>query len=205
MLEVQVFDKKGVSQDPISVAEEGFGGTVHKALLRDAVIMYEANLRDCIASTKTRSEVSGGGRKPWAQKHTGRARAGTIRSPLWKGGGIIFGPRPRDYRYSMPKKAKKVALYSAILAKLQANEVTLIEELNFERPSTKSMVSLLRSLGIPGSCLLVMQEKEEIVWKSSQNIYDMNVKLSSQLCAYDVVKYKHVLMTVEAFEWLKQK
>jgi large subunit ribosomal protein L4 len=205
MLEVQVFNKNGVLEKPISVSEEGFGGTVHRALLRDAVIMYEANLRDCIASTKTRSEVSGGGRKPWAQKHTGRARAGTIRSPLWKGGGIIFGPRPRDYSYSMPRKAKKVALYSAILAKLKESDVLLIEELVFERPSTKKMVSLLRSLGITGGCLLVMQDKEEMVWKSSQNIYDMDLKLSSQLCAYDVVKYKNILMTVEAFEWLKQK
>ncbi|NOG85488.1 MAG: 50S ribosomal protein L4 [Planctomycetes bacterium] len=205
-MEVQVFDKNGVLEKPVSVSEDGFGGTVHKALLRDAVLMYEANLRDCIASSKTRSEVSGGGgRKPWAQKHTGRARAGTIRSPLWKGGGIIFGPRPRDYRYTMPRKAKKVALYSAILGKLKENEVMLIEELVFERPSTKKMITLIRSLGIQGSCLLVMQDKDEMVWKSTQNIYDMRLKLSSQLCAYDVVKYQHIVMTVEAFEWLKKK
>ncbi|MDR4505275.1 MAG: 50S ribosomal protein L4 [Candidatus Scalindua sp.] len=205
MLEVQVFDKNGELQEPISVSEEGFGGTVHRALLRDAVIMYEANMRDTIACTKTRAEVSGGGRKPWAQKHTGRARAGSSRSPLWKGGGIVFGPRPRDFRYSMPRKAKKVALYSAILAKLKDNEVTLIEDFVFEKPSTKKMVCLLRSLGITGSCLLVMQNKEEKVWKSSRNIYDIKLKLASELCAYDMVKYKHTLMTVEAFEWLKKE
>ncbi len=205
MLEVQVFDKNGGLKDPASVSEDEFGGTVHETLLRDAVIMYEANMRDCIAHTKTRSEVAGGGRKPWAQKHTGRARAGTIRSPLWKGGGIVFGPRPRDFGYSMPRKAKKVALYSAILAKLKDNEVTLIEGLVFKKPSTKKFLGLIRSLGISGSCLLVVQDRDDVIKKSSQNIYDMDLKLTVELCAYDIVKYQHILMTVEAFDWLKQK
>jgi len=205
MLEVQVFDQSGVSKDPVVVSEEGFGGSVHKSLLRDAVIMYEANRRNSIASTKTKSEVSGGGRKPWAQKHTGRARAGSIRSPLWKGGGTVFGPRQRDYYYSMPRKAKKVALYSAILAKLKDREVFLIDKLVFDSPNTKKMVSLLGSLNIKGSCLIVMENRDETVWKSSRNISNLNVKLSSELCAYDVVKFRQILMTVGAFEGLKQK
>ena len=205
MLEVQVFDQSGVLKDPVVASEEGFGGSVHKSLLRDAIIMYEANRRNCIASTKTKSEVSGGGRKPWAQKHTGRARAGSIRSPLWKGGGTVFGPHQRDYSYSMPRKAKKVALYSAILAKLKDREVILIDKLVFESPNTKKMANLLGSLNINGSCLIVMENRDEVVWKSSRNISNLNVKLASELCAYDVVKFRQILMTVGAFEGLKQK
>ncbi|MDR4496556.1 MAG: 50S ribosomal protein L4 [Candidatus Scalindua sp.] len=205
MLEVQVFDQGGVLKEPVVVSEEGFGGTVRKSLLRDAIIMYEANRRNSVASTKTKSEVSGGGRKPWAQKHTGRARAGSIRSPLWKGGGTVFGPHQRDYYYTMPRKAKKVALYSAILAKLKDREVVLIDKLIFDRPNTKKMVSLLGSLNINGSCLIVMENRDEVVWKSSRNISNLNVKLAAELCAYDVVKYRQILMTVSAFEGLKQK
>ena len=205
MLEVQVFNQNGNLKDPMVVSEEGFGGTVHRSLLRDAVIMYEANRRNCVASTKTKSEVSGGGRKPWAQKHTGRARAGSIRSPLWRGGGVVFGPRQRDYYYSMPRKAKKVALYSAILAKLKDGEVSLIEQLVFDCPNTKKMVHLLCGLGIKASCLIVMENRDELVWKSARNISNVDIKLSSELCAYDIVKFRQILMTVDAFEGLKQK
>ncbi len=107
MLEIPMFDGNGSLLEKVPLSEESFGGKVRKVLLRDAIIMYEANRRHGTASTKTRGKVSGGGKKPWAQKHTGRARAGSIRSPLWRGGGVIFGPHPRDYSYSIPRKAKK--------------------------------------------------------------------------------------------------
>ena len=160
MLEVQMFDNDGGLLEKISLSEDKFGGKVHGSLLRDAILMYEANRRIGTASTKTRKEVSGGGKKPWKQKHTGRARAGSIRSPLWRGGGTVFGPKPRDYSYSIPKKAKKLALESAILAKLKDNEVVLIDKLEFDQPSTKRMVGLLKTLGIESSCLIVIQKKD---------------------------------------------
>jgi large subunit ribosomal protein L4 len=165
--------------------------------------MYEANRRHGTASTKTRGKVSGGGKKPWAQKHTGRARAGTVRSPLWRGGGTIFGPQPRDYSYSIPRKAKKVALYSAILAKLKDNEVVLINKLEFDCPSTKRMANLLESLGIKDSCLIIIPNKDEIIWKSSRNIYKLMVKVASDLNAYDVVRHKMLLITKDALDNLK--
>jgi large subunit ribosomal protein L4 len=165
--------------------------------------MYEANRRHGTASTKTRGKISGGGKKPWAQKHTGRARAGTVRSPLWRGGGTIFGPQPRDYSYSIPRKAKKVALYSAILAKLKDNEVVLINKLEFDCPSTKRMANLLESLGIKDSCLIVIPNKDEIIWKSSRNIYKLMVKVASDLNAYDVVRHKMLLITKDALDNLK--
>ncbi len=202
MLEIPMFDGNGSLLEEVPVSEESFGGKVRKVLLRDAIIMYEANRRHGTASTKTRGKISGGGKKPWAQKHTGRARAGSIRSPLWRGGGVVFGPHPRDYSYSIPRKAKKVALYSAILAKLQDNEVVLIDKLKFDCPSTKKMANLLKSVGIEGSCLIVIPDRDEAVWKSSRNIYGLMVMVASDLNAYDVVRHKKLLMVKDALEAL---
>ncbi len=203
MLEVPVFDSNGSLLEKASLPEEQFGGKVHKVLLRDAIVMYEARKRRGTASTKTKGEISGGGRKPWMQKHTGRARAGSIRSPLWRGGGTTFGPKPRDYSYSINRKAKKVALRSAILAKLKDNEVFLVDKLEFDSPSTKRMASLLKSLGIKESCLIVIPNKNETIWKSSRNIYNLAVKVASDLNAYDVIKYNRLLIVREALESLK--
>ena len=202
MLEIPMFDGNGSLLEEVPVSEESFGGKVRKVLLRDAIIMYEANRRHGTASTKTRGKISGGGKKPWAQKHTGRARAGSIRSPLWRGGGVVFGPHPRDYSYSIPRKAKKVALYSAILAKLQDNEVVLIDKLEFDCPSTKRMANLLKSVGIEDSCLIVIPDRDEAVWKSSRNIYGLMVMIASDLNAYDVVRHKKLLIVKDALEAL---
>ncbi len=203
MLEIPMFDSNGGSLEKVAMSEEAFGGKVHKVLLRDAIIMYETNRRQGTASTKTRGEIRGGGKKPWAQKHTGRARAGSNRSPLWRGGGVIFGPKPRDYSFSIPRKAKKVALYSAILSKLQDDEVLVIDELAFDSPSTKRMVSLLKSLGIVDSCLVITSNNDETIRLSSRNVRKLAIKIVSDLNAYDVVRYKRLLITKDALEDLK--
>jgi len=203
MIKVQVFDNSGNPLEDISLPEERFGGKVRRELLRDAIIMHEANHRRGTASTKTRGEVKGGGRKPWKQKHTGRARAGDIRSPIWKGGGVVFGPRPRDYSFSMHRKAKKVALQSAILSKLIDNEVILINGFELDSPSTKKMATLLKCLDIRESCLIVMQEFDETIWKSSRNIYNVKLRVASDLNAYDVVKYKKLLIVKDVLDGLK--
>lgn len=205
MLEIPMFDVSGNLIEKLSLSEEDFGGKVHKVLLRDAVLMYETNCRQGTASTKTRGEIRGGGRKPWAQKHTGRARAGSIRSPLWRGGGTTFGPKPRDYSYSIPRKAKKVAFRSAMLSKLKDNDVIVIDELVFDSPSTKRMVGVLKSLGIEDSCLIVIPNKDEILWKSSRNIHKLAIKTASDLNAYDVVRYKRLLITKEALDNLRRE
>ena len=203
MIKVQVFDNSGNPLEDISLPEERFGGKVRRELLRDAIIMHEANHRRGTASTKTRGEVKGGGRKPWKQKHTGRARAGDIRSPIWKGGGVVFGPRPRDYSFSMHRKAKKVALQSAILSKLIDNEVILINGFELDSPSTKKMATLLKCLDIRESCLIVMQEFDETIWKSSRNIYNVKLRVASDLNAYDVIKYKKLLIVKDVLDGLK--
>ncbi len=203
MINVPVFDSNGSPLEDVSFEEEAFGGTVRTALLRDVIIMHEANHRRGTASTKTRGEVAGGGKKPWMQKHTGRARAGTNRSPIWKGGGVVFGPRPRDYSYSMHRKAKRVALQSALLSKLKDSEVVLIDKLDFDTPSTKKLASLLKGLGIMESCLIVIPELDDTVWKSSRNIYNLKVRVASDLNAYDVIKYKKLLIVKDSLDSLK--
>src|SRR3990167_2014370 len=144
-MEIPVYSKGGEKIDNLQLDDKKFGGPIRNKLLRDAVTMYEANKRQGTACTKTRGEVAGGGRKPWVQKHNGRARAGSIRSPLWKGGGVSFGPRPRDYSYAIPKKARKLALYTALSAKVRDNELVVIDNLNFDIPRTKQMLGILKA------------------------------------------------------------
>ncbi len=198
-MEIPVYSKEGEKVDNLQLDDKKFGGPIHKKLLRDAVIMYEANKRQGTASTKTKGEVAGGGRKPWAQKHTGRARAGSIRSPLWKGGGVSHGPKPRDYSFSIPKKARRLALYTALSAKARDNELVVIDDLNFDVPKTRQMVSILKALNIDNSsCLIVIPKANETVWKSARNIPSVKVMTSTELNAYEVLRPKKVLLTKEA-------
>ena len=198
-MEIPVYSKEGEKIDNLQLDDKKFGGPIRKKLLRDAVIMYEANKRQGTASTKTKAEVAGGGRKPWTQKHTGRARAGSIRSPLWKGGGVSHGPKPRDYSFAIPKKARRLALYTALSAKARDNELVVIDDLNFDIPKTKQMVGILKALNMDNSsCLIVIPRVNETVWKSARNIPSVKVMTSTELNAYEVLKPKKVLLTKEA-------
>jgi len=198
-MEIPVYSKEGEKIDNLQLDDKKFGGPIRKKLLRDAVIMYEANKRQGTASTKTKGEVAGGGRKPWTQKHTGRARAGSIRSPLWKGGGVSHGPKPRDYSFAIPKKARRLALYTALSAKARDNELVVIDDLNFDIPKTKQMVGILKALNMDNSsCLIVIPRVNETVWKSARNIRSVKVMTSTELNAYEVLKPKKVLLTKEA-------
>lgn len=199
-----MYNKQGEKTDKIPLDAEKFGGPVRNKLMRDVVTMYEANKRQGTACTKTRGEVAGGGKKPWVQKHTGRARAGSIRSPIWKGGGIAFGPRPRDYSYSIPKKAKKQALFSALASKFRDNELVVVEDLNFAAPKTKQMTEILKTFGILGDrCLIVTQKADETVWKSARNIPYARIMSSAELNAYEVLKSEKILITKEALGSIK--
>jgi large subunit ribosomal protein L4 len=203
--EVPLYNKEGKQIDSIRLDEQKFGYPVYRVLLRDAVIMYEANKRQGTASTKTKGEVAGGGKKPWVQKHTGRARAGSIRSPLWRGGGVVFGPKPRDYSYAIPKKARKLALFSALSGKIRDNELIVIDDLSFNTPKTRRMVEILNALKIYGeSCLIVTKDTDVAVWKSARNIPYVKVLPSAELNAYDVLRPKKILITKEAITNIKK-
>ena len=177
-----------------------FGDKVLYRTLKDAVVMYQANQRQGTVKTKTRCEVKGTGKKPWKQKHLGRARAGDVKSPIWRGGGTVFGPRPRDYSYHMPAKARRVALRSAIAGKLADGELHLFDASGFDAPSAKTARGVLEGLGSPRRAVIVTEEQNENVWKSFRNFPGVNVRRATDLCAFDVVAGGIVLAEAAALE-----
>ena len=184
---MQVKSYKAGSVGQVEVDETPFGDKVLYRTLKDAVVMYQANQRLGTASTRGRSEVRGSNKKPYRQKHTGRARAGDRKSPIWRGGGTVFGPKPRDYSYHMPKKARRVALRAAIAGKLQDGELVVAELGSFSAPSAKSARKVLKDLGSPRRALLVLNERDENVWKSFRNFPGVTVRTADEVCAFDVV------------------
>jgi large subunit ribosomal protein L4 len=204
-MEIPIHNQKGERIESLQLDEKKFGGPIRKWLLREAVIMYEANKRQGTACTKTKGEVAGGGKKPWVQKHTGRARAGSIRSPLWRGGGVSFGPKPRDYSYAIPKKAKKLAFYSALASKIRDNELVVVDDLKFDEPKTKQMNVILKALGINDSkCLVVTSKVDEVVWKSGRNIPSVRIMPYTWLNAYEILRTEKILLTKEALGYIQE-
>ncbi|MEJ2696576.1 MAG: 50S ribosomal protein L4 [Candidatus Sulfobium sp.] len=205
MPEVAVKDKDNNQVGKMDLPADVFGIKVKKAVIHGAVVNFLANQRQGTHATKTKGLVSGGGKKPWKQKHTGRARSGSNRSPLWRGGGTVFGPQPRDYSYDMPRKARRLALKAALSEKFGADEVTVIEGFAMEKPRTKDMVSILRNLELDGkSTLVVIPEYNEAVLLSGRNIPGVTVRRASDLNSYEVMAHSRLLMTRQAAEILAE-
>jgi large subunit ribosomal protein L4 len=199
MPELDIKDKNNSSVGKIDLAEDVFGVSAKDGVVHNAVVNFLANQRQGTHATKTKGLVRGGGKKPWKQKHTGRARAGSSRSPLWRGGGIVFGPQPRDYAYDLPRKAKKLALKAAISGKLSDGEITLIDELSLEKPRTQEMASILEKFDLIGkSVLIVIPEYNEAVLLSARNIPGVTVRRVSDLNSYEVAAHSRMLMTKRA-------
>lgn len=198
MAEIQVYNIKGQSVRKIELDKDIFNGEVNEAILHQVVRMYEANQRQGTASTKTRSDVRGGGKKPWKQKGTGRARAGTIRSPLWRGGGIIFGPHPRDYSYSVPKSIKRLALISSLNAKLNDKNIIIIDDIKLDKPKTKEFNVVLRNIKAEKKPLLVLDERDETVIRASRNIPNLLLRDYKSLNAYEILKQQKLILTEKA-------
>lgn len=198
MAEISIYNMNGQSVGKMELDKKIFNGEVNKAVLYQIVKMYEANLRQGNASTKTRSDVSGGGKKPWKQKGTGRARAGTIRSPLWRGGGIVFGPHPRDYSYSLPKAVKRLALVSSLNSKLNDKELIVVDDLKISGPKTKEMAAALKNLKAQTRPLLVLDEKNEAISRASRNIPRLILRDYRTLNAYDIVRQHKLVLTQKA-------
>lgn len=205
MTDIAVKDRNANVVETLALPDHLFGKYVNHQLLRDVVAMYEANRRLGTASTKTLSEVAGSGRKPWRQKGTGRARAGTAKSPLWRGGGVTFGPKPRDYSYSMPRKALRKALACALLAKVRGSQLHLIDSLEFDEPKTKEMAKVLSNLKLEGSVTVVVGPSGKNVHMSVRNIPKVQVRRAGDLNARDVLLPKNLLVTKEAFEVLRKR
>ena len=205
MPEIEVKDINNNIIEKITLPEKIFGVEIKKELLHRVVVNYLANQRQGTHATKTRGMVTGGGKKPWRQKHTGRARHGSIRSPLWRGGGIIFGPQPRDYSYKIPKKQRRYALKSALSAKLKDGELIVIDKIEIEKPKTKKMLILLKSLGINGeSILFITAEKDENVYLSARNIPKVTVMKAMDINTYQILVHKKVVITKSALKKIQE-
>ncbi len=189
-----VYDRKGNAVETIDIDPSLFGGIVRRALLKQVVIGYEANLRQGTHDTKGRSEISYSNKKPWAQKHTGNARAGKRSSPLWRHGGTIFGPTPRSYRQTLTAGMRRAALDSAILAKMVDNEVKLLTDLQMDKPRTKDAASVLKNLKIERGCLVGTADYDDAVWKSFRNIPRVSVEPVGRWNALSVLRHRNLVM-----------
>jgi large subunit ribosomal protein L4 len=199
---MQVKSYKAGSLGQVEVDEAPFGGKVLYRTLKDAVVMHQANQRQGTVNTRGRSDVKGSNKKPYRQKHTGRARAGDRKSPIWRGGGTVFGPHPRDYSYHMPVKARRVALRSALAGKLADDEVVVADLSGFSAPAAKSARRILADLGSPRRALVVLNERNENVWRSFRNFPGVVVRTAAELCAFDVVAGGLVVMEAGVLESL---
>jgi large subunit ribosomal protein L4 len=200
MKSLSVYDIKGKVAAEISLDQGYFDGKINKSLLHHVVLGYLANLRKGCASTKTRACVRGGGRKPWRQKGTGRARVGSIRSPLWRGGGVIFGPHPRDYRYRLTKQVKSLALKQSLNGKLKDNELMIIDRIELNYPKTKQLVSLLRAWKAERKSLLVIEKYDTNILRSAANIPQVTVRVFNDINALDVLRHKKIIFSKKALE-----
>ncbi|MCX5885554.1 MAG: 50S ribosomal protein L4 [Proteobacteria bacterium] len=198
-----IYDQEKNRISEIDLDDKIFGAKVDKNLFHEVVKMQLANRRGGNACTKTRSEVSGGGRKPWRQKGTGRARAGSTRSPLWVGGGVVFGPKPRDYSYSLPKKVRRAALKSALSLKVKEGKLLIVDNLNLEEIKTKAFVSLLKRLAVEGA--LIVDSDNVNLERSARNLHTVKVLRPEGLNVYDILKYEYLLLTKQSAEKIQER
>ncbi|MBI3551940.1 MAG: 50S ribosomal protein L4 [Elusimicrobia bacterium] len=202
-MQAQLKNIKGEEVGSVELQDKIFGIKPVPEFLHEFVTIYETNQRQGNAHTKTRSEVSGGGKKPWKQKHTGRARAGSTRSPLWRHGGITFGPRyaGKPHR-DMPRQKAKIALAQALAARFADGGIVFVDKLAVEAPKTKSVAAILKQLGCAGSVLIVLDQPDQALARASRNIPDVEIKLAADLNAYVVLRCRKLVVTQPALEKL---
>lgn len=198
MPKVTLYDMSGAQVGELELKDSVFGIEPNVAVLHAFVKMQLANKRVGTHSTKERGEVRGGGKKPWRQKGTGRARAGSSRNPIWKGGGIVFGPKPRDYSYTLPKKVRRLAMKSALSSKVKDNQIIVVDQLQFEEPKTKQMIKTLESLNAGNRTLVVTAGDNVNVIKSTRNIPGVKPLRVESINVYDILKYETLLITRDA-------
>ena len=203
MLKVDVLNMQGKKVKDIELQEAVFGVEVNDILVHTALVNYLANQRQGTQSTKTRAEVRGGGRKPWRQKGTGRARQGSIRAPQWIKGGIALGPKPRSYKYAIPKKMRKQALRSVLTSKVQENSLVVVDKLELKEIKTKEMIKILDNLKV-NKALIVLDEKNLNVQASSRNIENVKTTLVNTINIFDLLKYDSLVVTEEAIKKIEE-
>ena len=204
MPKVDVYNIDGKKVSEVELKDEIFGIVPNENVVHSVLVNYLANQRQGTQSTKTRAEVSGGGKKPWRQKDTGRARQGSIRAPQWIKGGIALGPKPRSYKYSVNKKERRLALKSVLSSKVIENQLVVVDALQLKEIKTKAMVSALNNLKIEGKTLIVLPEKNENVQKSARNIEDVKTTLVNTINVYDLLKYNKLVLTLDAVKKIEE-
>lgn len=201
---VDVVNQKNERVDQVTLDDRLFGGPVNPHVLYATVTMQRAARRQGTHSTRGRSAVRGGGKKPWRQKGTGRARHGSIRSPLWRHGGTVFGPTPRDYGYAVPRKVRRAALRASLAAQVQAGRLTVVHDLAPERPTTKAMAAVLEALGARGRVLVLLPAKDQALERAARNLPGVHLLPVQGLNVYDVLAADRVLVSREALGRLQE-
>ena len=204
MPKIDVYNIEGKVTESIDLKKEIFGITPNEAVVHSVMVNFLANQRQGTSNTKTRAEVRGGGRKPWRQKGTGRARQGSIRSPQWVKGGVALGPKPRDYSYRVNKKEKQLAIKSVLSSKLLDKNLVILDVISFKEIKTKNMVKVLDNLKIEEKVLVVLPEKDENVQKSARNIENVKTSLVNTINVYDLLKYTKLILTVDAVKKIEE-
>ncbi|WP_042145393.1 50S ribosomal protein L4 [Paucisalibacillus sp. EB02] len=200
MPKVALFKQDGSQAGEFELNESVFGIEPNTHVLHEAVVMQRASMRQGTHAVKNRSEVRGGGRKPWRQKGTGRARQGSIRSPQWVGGGVVFGPTPRSYSYKLPKKVRRLALKSALSSKVKEESLVVLESLAFDAPKTKEVVKMLSALNVNEKALIVTAETDENVIRSANNLQGVKVLTVTEVNVLDLLSHDKLILTKEAAE-----
>ena len=204
MLKVKVYNQEGAEVKDLELKEAVFGIEPNKQALFDMVLLQRASLRQGTHKVKNRTEVSGGGKKPWRQKGTGRARQGSIRAPQWRGGGVVFGPTPRSYKFKLNRKVRRLALKSALSTKIIDNEFMALEAIKFDAPKTKEMVKVLANLDAPTKTLIVVDEIDENVARSANNIPGVKLLDARRVNVYDILNSDKLIMTEDAIKSVEE-
>ena len=204
MPKIDVYNMEGKKVSDIELNDNVFGIEPNEAVVHSVLVNYLANQRQGTQSTKTRSEVAGGGRKPWRQKGTGRARQGSIRAPQWVKGGIALGPKPRSYKYTVNKKERRLAIRSVLSSKVLENNLVVLDKAEMKEIKTKDMVKALANLKVEGKTLILLPEKNENVQKSARNITGVKTTLVNTINVYDLLKYNKLVLTVDAVKKLEE-
>lgn len=204
MPKVDVYDIKGKKVSDISLNEEIFGIIPNEAVVHSVLVNYLANQRQGTQSTKTRAEVRGGGRKPWRQKGTGRARQGSIRAPQWIKGGIALGPKPRCYKYRVNKKEKRLAIRSLLSSKVLENNLVVVDKFDFKEIKTKQMATAMKNLKVEEKALIVLPSNNEMIQKSARNLEGVRTSSVNTINVYDLLKYNKLVLTVDTIKKIEE-
>ena len=204
MPKIDVYNIEGKKVSDIELADSVFGIEPNEKIVHSVLVNYMANQRQGTSNTKTRAEVSGGGRKPWKQKGTGRARQGSIRAPQWVKGGIALGPRPRSYKYTVNKKERRLAIRSVLSSKVLENNLVVLDKAEMKEIKTQAMVKTLANLKVEGKTLILLPERNENVQKSARNIKNVKTTLVNTINVYDLLKYNKLVVTLDAVKKLEE-